>query len=65
MSDPKRAAPKNSRKRGCPTCAGVDPKSCMRCYGKTLLRDWWHGPTGWQWGNFKDEPPAGREVVDG
>jgi hypothetical protein len=31
---------KKSSKRGCPTCAGVDPKSCMRCYGKTKLSDW-------------------------
>ena len=27
-------------KRGCPTCAGIDPKSCLRCAGKTKLSDW-------------------------
>ena len=31
----------DSRKRGCPVCDGVDPKSCMRCYGKTWLRNWY------------------------
>ena len=30
----------DSKKRGCPVCDGVDPKSCMRCYGKTRLCDW-------------------------
>lgn len=29
-----------SKKRGCPTCDGIDPKSCMRCLGKTRLCDW-------------------------
>lgn len=27
-------------KRGCPTCDGIDPKSCLRCRGKTRLSDW-------------------------
>jgi len=27
-------------KKGCPTCNGVDPKSCLRCKGKTRLSDW-------------------------
>ena len=29
-----------SKKRGCPTCGGIDPKPCMRCRGKTRLCDW-------------------------
>lgn len=24
-----------SKKRGCPTCEGVDARSCLRCRGKT------------------------------
>ena len=35
-----------SKKKGCPTCNGVDPKSCMRCYGKTKLCDWIWDSTG-------------------
>lgn len=27
-------------KRGCPTCGGIDPKTCLRCRGKTRLKDW-------------------------
>lgn len=27
-------------KRGCPSCGGIDPKSCLRCRGKTRLSDW-------------------------
>lgn len=38
-----------SKKRGCPTCDGVDPKSCMRCHGKTRLCEWWVGKYGWTW----------------
>jgi hypothetical protein len=30
-----------SKKRGCPTCDGVAPKSCMRCKGKARLCDWY------------------------
>lgn len=37
-----------SKKRGCPTCAGVDPKSCVRCFGKTRMCDWLVTDTGWQ-----------------
>ena len=36
-----------SKKRGCPTCSGVDPKSCMRCYGKTRMCDWINIGDGW------------------
>ena len=36
-----------TEKRGCPTCDGVDPKSCMRCYGKTRFCDWFFTTTGW------------------
>jgi len=35
-----------SRKRGCPTCNGMDPKSCMRCYGKTLICEWYKDDVG-------------------
>lgn len=38
----------DSRKRGCPTCDGVDPQSCMRCYGKTRLCDWLNTDNGWE-----------------
>ena len=34
--------------RGCPTCDGVDAKSCLRCYGKTRLRDWIFTDTGFE-----------------
>lgn len=37
----------DSKKRGCPTCDGIDAKTCMRCHGKTRKRDWWHTSTGW------------------
>lgn len=36
-----------SKKRGCPTCNGIDPKTCMRCYGKTRLCDWIWDATGY------------------
>ena len=36
-----------SKRRGCPTCEGVDARSCMRCHGKTDMRDWWNTQTGW------------------
>lgn len=36
-----------SGKRGCPTCDGVDPKSCLRCRGKTRLCDWMNTENGW------------------
>lgn len=35
-----------SKKRGCPTCDGVDSKSCVRCHGKSRLCDWWKTDTG-------------------
>ena len=35
------------KKRGCPTCDGVDAKSCMRCYGKTRMCDWFNAYSGW------------------
>lgn len=34
--------------RGCPTCDGVDPKSCLRCHGKTRLFDWILTDTGFE-----------------
>ena len=33
---------------GCPTCDGVEPKSCLRCYGKTRLFDWIFCDTGFE-----------------
>jgi hypothetical protein len=36
-----------SKKRGCPTCDGIDPKSCMRCRGRTRLCDWVNTEMGW------------------
>ena len=27
-------------KRGCPTCAGIDPQTCLRCNGKAYLWQW-------------------------
>lgn len=36
-----------SKKRGCPTCDGVDPKSCLRCKGKTRMCDWYNTDKGW------------------
>jgi len=36
----KMALSDNKRKKGCPTCDGVDAKSCMRCRGKTRMCDW-------------------------
>lgn len=36
-----------SKKRGYPTCEGVDPKTCMRCQGKLRLCDWYRTDLGW------------------
>ena len=35
-----------SPKRGCPTCEGLHPKSCLRCGGHTRLSDWYQTDTG-------------------
>ena len=37
------------RKKGCPTCDGVDPKSCIRCSNRTFLCDWWNTAAGWMY----------------
>jgi len=37
----------NLKKRGCPTCGGIDARSCMRCQGKTRMCDWYNTKTGW------------------
>jgi hypothetical protein len=37
----------NSQKRGCPTCNGVDAKSCMRCRGETFMCLWFNTDLGW------------------
>jgi hypothetical protein len=34
-------------KRGCPTCNGLDAKSCLRCNGKTILKYWVTTSNGW------------------
>ena len=35
------------KKLGCPTCDGVEAKSCLRCFGKTRMCDWFNTPDGW------------------
>ena len=30
----------DKRKKGCPTCGGIESKSCMRCFGETRMYDW-------------------------
>lgn len=45
--------------RGCPTCDGVDPKSCLRCHGKTRLFDWILTDTG-----FEHRPMAPASKTD-
>ena len=35
-----------SHKRGCPTCAGINARSCMRCNGMTRLSEWYETETG-------------------
>lgn len=35
------------KKRGCPTCDGIDAKSCMRCNGRTKMCDWYNTEIGW------------------
>jgi len=53
----------DSKKRGCPTCNGVDPKSCMRCLGKTRLCDWFYTTMGWTTLNeFADISGLNREL---
>lgn len=42
MSEIKLHRYSDRRKRGCPTCSGVDAKSCMRCRGRSRMCDWWH-----------------------
>ena len=37
----------DKRRKGCPTCYGVDAKSCLRCEGKTRMCDWVHTESGW------------------
>ncbi|MCR4319788.1 MAG: hypothetical protein NUV74_05555 [Candidatus Brocadiaceae bacterium] len=37
----------SSTNKGCPTCDGIDPASCMRCHGKTKLREWITTETGY------------------
>lgn len=34
-------------RRGCPTCNGIDPKSCLRCRGRTRMCDWYETERGW------------------
>ena len=37
-----------NKKKGCPTCNGIDPKSCMRCYGMARMCDWFETELGWR-----------------
>ena len=39
----------DSKKAGCPTCNGNNPKSCMRCLGGSRLCDWKRTEEGWDW----------------
>jgi len=32
--------PWNSKRKGCPTCGGNNPRLCLRCHGTTRLCDW-------------------------
>lgn len=34
-------------KDGCPTCNGVDAKSCARCHGRTTMCNWFNTSRGW------------------
>lgn len=53
------------KKRGCPTCNGVDAKSCMRCYGKTRLCDWFNTYSGWShyWDLTVEERRKADELI--
>ncbi len=65
MSDKPHAAAivySKSKKRGCPTCAGNDPKSCLRCNGKTRMCDWYAAKIGFYHRNAPAAP--GEEVSD-
>jgi hypothetical protein len=35
-----------SKKKGCPVCDGLDPKTCLHCEGKTALNEWWSASSG-------------------
>ena len=49
-----------SKNRGCPVCDGVDPKTCMRCEGKTRLCDWFRTQMGWT--HISEIEPTRREA---
>jgi len=54
------------RKRGCPTCGGLDARSCMRCWGRTWLTDWWETETGWaHYPRGPEQPPADDRPLRG
>lgn len=36
-----------ARTRGCPVCAGVASRTCVRCHGRTRQRDWYQTANGW------------------
>ena len=52
----------DSTKRGCPTCDGVDPRSCMRCRGKTQQRHWFLTRTGYA--HHSELSQAERELIN-
>ena len=37
-----------SKKKGCPVCNGIDPNTCMRCYGMARMCDWYETELGWR-----------------
>jgi len=37
-----------SRRAGCPSCDGMDAKSCLRCGGVTRLNEWRNFGNGWE-----------------
>lgn len=49
---------RESKKRGCPTCDGIDPKSCMRCNGKTRMCDWYNTDMAYDHANLMDKWPV-------
>lgn len=50
------------KKRGCPTCEGVDARSCFRCQGKTRMCDWYNTETGWV--HYTELDNVERQVAD-
>ena len=64
MSEQSYGRYKEKAKRGCPTCDGVDPRSCMRCLGKTRMRDWVLTDSGWKHDGEEKQRRLVREMYD-